>query len=219
MISIRYVPASCVLLAIALVPTIIHSYTDRVADDGRHARQVPDQLAGMTSAPSDRNAGWGRRRFDSDDWVERDFRGPAGEALTLTIVRTLDAKTVYHHPELAVAYGTSFVGSQVVQWPQRPEIPVHVLTPGPGVNAAGAYVLHYDSRFVADPIRFQIRTAGEMLFSARKPMTLFFVLAKNLPERDLSASSAVTLLFAAVDGFIQAPGGGAVGVDSARPPR
>ena len=201
MISLRFVPVTCVLLALAVVPTIIHSYSSGPVDDGWRASQVPGVLAGMPSAPSSRNAGWGKRRFDSDDWIEREYRGASGGHLTLTIVRTHDAKAVYHHPELAVAYGTAFVGEDVVRFPQREDVPVHVLTPGPGVTAAGLYVLHYDSRFIEDPIPFQIRTAGELLFSRRRPMTLFFVLDKTMRERAINESSALTLLLAAVDAF------------------
>jgi hypothetical protein len=202
LISTRFVPAVCVLLALALVPTIIHSYAGGPVDDGRRSNELPEVLAGMTSTPSDRGAAWGKRRFDSDDWIERSYRAPDGGTLQLTIVRTHDAKRVYHHPELAVAYGTSFVGEDVRRFPQRQEVPVYVLSPGPGVPAAGLYALHYDGRFVEDPIWFQIRTAGELLFSRRKPMTLFFVLDRDLRERSVEESSAATLLFAALDAFL-----------------
>ena len=206
MISLRFVPVTCVLLALAVVPTIIHSYSTGPADDGRRASQIPTVLAGLASVPSDRNVGWGKRRFGSDDWTEREYRGANGETLTLTTIRTHDAKAVYHHPELAVAYGTSFVGAEVIRFPQREDVPVHVLKPASGVPAAGMYVLHYDTRFVEDPIPFQIRTAGELLFSRRKPMTLLFVLDKDMREEDIAQSSAATLLFAAVDAFLQGSG-------------
>lgn len=202
MISARYAPAICVLLALTLIPTIIHSYARDAFDDGRRAEQVPAGLAGHTAAPSDRHPTWGERRFDSRDWVERHYRSDAGKSVTLTVIRTLDAKRVYHHPELAVAYGTTFVDDTVRRFPARPDIPVHVLTPGPGVTAAGAYVLHYDTRFIDNPIAFQIRTAGELLFSPRKPMTLFFVLDPEAdPAKDLDGSSAMAVLFAAIDAF------------------
>jgi hypothetical protein len=202
MISLRYVPVTCVLLALSLVPTIIHSYSTGSVDDGRRTADLPGILAGMTSTPSERNAGWGKRRFDSDDWTERDYRAQTGATVRLTVVRSDDAKTLYHHPELAVAYGTSFVGEDVERFPQRPEVPVHVLKPGPGVTARAMYVLHYDTRFIDAPIPFQVRTAGELLFSRRKPMTLFFALDKQPRESTVAQSSSATLLFAAVDAFL-----------------
>lgn len=197
MIASRYLAAVCALLALALVPTIIHSYSREPVATGPGVRALATELAGYRSVPTDRNPGWGRRRFDTDDWVERDYRASAGSTgVRLTVVRTFDAKSVYHHPELAVAYGTSFVGQEVVRLPSRPDIPVHVLRPAAGVNASAAYLLHYDTAFVADPIAFQIRSAGEMLFTRRKPMTLYFALETG-SRRD--STRATDLLFAAVD--------------------
>lgn len=204
MISFRYLPATCVLLALALVPTIIHSYSNDAGDDGRRTDAIPTELAGYTSRPSDRNATWGQRRFDSHDWVEREYRDVArGHEVTLTVVRSYDAKSVYHHPELAVAYGVSFVGQQVSRLPQRPDVPVHVLKPSPGVPASAAYVLHYDARFVENPIAFQIRTAGELLFTRRKPMTLFFVVDEDAAGDQWEDAPAATVLLAAVDAFLK----------------
>ena len=203
MIASRFVPWICVLLGLAIAPTIIHSYADDRASDGRRAAAVADHLAGYAGAPTGRNATWGARRFDSDDWVERRYVS-AGDDVRLTVVRSFDAKTLYHHPELAVAYGTAFVGLDVRRFEARPEIPVFVLEPGDGVSAGGLYVLHYDGRFVDAPIRFQLRTAGELLFSRRKPMTLFFVYDPSAPpQQDVERSGAVRLLFAAIDSFEQ----------------
>jgi hypothetical protein len=68
------------------------------------------------------------------------------------------------------------------------------------------YVLHYDDRFVENPITFQIRTAGELLFSGRKPMTLFFLHDLDVPEgaRPGTLPSA-RLLFSAIDRFFSGP--------------
>jgi hypothetical protein len=197
MMSSRYLPAACALLAIALVPTLIHSYSPAPAPPEPVATAIPAQLAGYVSRPSSRNATWGQRRFNTDDWVERDYVGPSGERVTLTVVRTFDAKSIYHHPELAVAYGTSFVDETVSRSPEWHDVPVHVLTPAPGVGAAAAYVLHYDGRFIDNPILFQIRTAGELLFSRRKPMTLLFALAREESPRRAPGESATLVVLRA----------------------
>jgi hypothetical protein len=202
-VSYRFLPAVCLLLAGALVPTIIHSYSGAAFDDRRTTAAIPSVLAGFDSAPSDRDETWGKRRFDSDDWTEREYRNIGGEKLRLTVVRSYDPKSVYHHPELAVAYRTSFVGEEVRRFEPRPDIPVHVLKPGPGVGASAMYVLHYDTRFVDNPIAFQIRAAGELLFSKRRPMTLFFLFDEqaNADVRVQDATQA-GLMFAAIDGFL-----------------
>ena len=202
-ISHRFIPVVCLLLAAAIVPTIIHSYSGAAHDDRRTTAAIPAELVGYDSVPSERAATWGKRRFDSDDWTERVYSNVAGQKLRLTVVRSFDPKSVYHHPELAVAYRTSFVGEDVIQMDERPEVPVHVLKPGPGVNASAMYVLHYDTRFVDNPITFQIRAAGELLFSKRRPMTLFFLLNENARAEDRGARAAeAKLIFAAIDAFL-----------------
>jgi hypothetical protein len=203
-ISTRHVPAIVALLALAIVPTLIHSYSDSAADDGRRTRTIPTVLAGYPSVPSDRPQGWGQRRFKSNDWIERHYVAERGARVTLTVVRTYDAKSVYHHPELAVSYHrTSFAGERIEHFESRPEIPVHVLQSSPGQRAFGLYALHYEDRFVDNPLTFQIRSAGELLFSRRQPMTLFFVL-DDAPPSNVSAaeSSAATVLFAAIDALV-----------------
>jgi hypothetical protein len=198
MISSRFVPAICALFALALVPTLLHSYSDTVVDDGRSVTAIDERLGSLVSVPSDRNPTWGKRRFDSDEWIERIYSGGDVKGhLRLTVVRTFDAKSVYHHPELAVAYGTSFTGSEIRHFPERPEIPVHVLRSAQGVPSAAMYVLHYDDRYVANPIAFQLRLAGELLVSRRKPMTLFFI----VDERGSNVAARTQLLFTALDSF------------------
>jgi hypothetical protein len=199
--SFRYAPAVCVLLALALVPTLLHSYSTPVVNDRLTAAGVNEVLAGYASVPSDRNATWGKRRFDSDDWVERTYvSGETTERLRLTVVRTFDAKSVYHHPELAIA-DASFRAAEVKRYAERADVPVHVLRTGSSGNALGLYVLHYGSDYVEDPIWFQVRTAGAMLVSRRKPMTLFFVYSSNARQR--TEEEAARLLFAAIDSFVK----------------
>lgn len=201
MISARYVPVVCVLLAVALVPTVIHTYAADPWSDGRTAGAISSTLAGYTGLPSDRHPGWGQRRFGSDDWVERTYARNNHE-VRLTVVRSYDPKTLYHHPELAIAYGYSFAGLDTRHFESHPDVPVHVLRPNVGERARAMYALHYDDRFIDNPILFQLRTAGELLFTPRKPMTIFFVLdALAEPDADAAAPALSPLLFAAIDEF------------------
>lgn len=204
MIVSRFATAVCVLVGLALIPTIIHSYAGVVVEDGRRASALPETLAGFRSRPTDRSTTWGQRRFESTDWVERSYATPTGE-VTLTVVRSFDLKALYHHPELAVAYGTDFESASVELLPESAEIPVHVLRRRRDSAPAALYVLHYDDRFVSNPIMFQIRTAGELLFKGRRAMTLFFVRDVNPPARsELSSTPAVRLLHAAIQQFVDA---------------
>ena len=71
MLSSRHAPAIVVVLLLALVPTIIHSYAGLVVQDGRGTASIPLRLSSYTSAPTKRSAEWGKSQFDSDDWFER----------------------------------------------------------------------------------------------------------------------------------------------------
>ena len=200
MMSSRFAPAVCVALVLALVPTIIHGYVGMVATDALTTKAIPLVLDDYRGEPTSRPDNWGRRRFESHDWLERQYAG-AGDSVVLTVIRSYDLKALYHHPELAVAYHfANFSGARIATMPTRRDMPVHVLT---GQGPVGLYVLHYDGRFVADPIRFQIRTAGELLFTGRKPMTLFFVRDDTAPEGvEPLKLPAARVLASAVDAFL-----------------
>jgi len=181
MLSTRYAPAICAVLLLALVPTIIHSYAGMVVPDTLSTRSIPEQLGEYGSTPTKRSAEWGERRFGSFDWFERQYTSPR-DTVVLTVVRSYDLKALYHHPELAVAYHhANFSGGDVGTIDGRPDMPVHLLT-SDETGPVGLYVLHYDGRFITDPIRFQIRTAGELLFTGRKAMTLLFVRDDSVPS-------------------------------------
>jgi hypothetical protein len=209
MISSRFVPAVLLLVTLALVPTVIHSYIGDVAVDGRTTRSIPAELAGYVSTPSARNEGWGRQRFDSHDWMEREY-ARTGDRVRLTVIRSYDLKALYHHPELAVAYGPTFGSSfgrhEVYFFRARPDIPVHVLHPAEGRRAIALYVLHYDGEFIAAPLWTQVRVAGSLLVSPRKAMTLFFAHELDAPAATpLDDLPAAGLLFGSIDSFLAGP--------------
>jgi hypothetical protein len=204
MIATRFVPVICAMVGVALVPTLIHSYgSNNDAMTSRVTEVIPTTLASYSGTPTDRHQTWGRRRFETDDWFERNYTDAAGQTVRLTVVRTFDAKTVYHHPELAVAYGTGFVGEAIVRGGGRPDVPVHVLEPGEGVLSRASYVLYYDGRFVENPVMFQIRAAVEMLFSRRQPMTLVFAYADTPRPKSDGESAVHDVLLAAVKALEQ----------------
>jgi hypothetical protein len=198
----------CALVGLALVPTLIHSYAETTVRDGLSTQVISTSLAGYQGVPSGRNATWGKRRFDSDDWMERDYTSN-GDTVKLSVIRSFDPKTLYHHPELAIAYGPSYIRNEVRRFAQRPDVPVHMLYTDTDVGTVAMYALLYDNRFVEDPIGFQIRTAGELLFSRRKPMTIFFVTDQKVAaSANIDTLPAANVLFAAIDSFLQRGGSG-----------
>jgi hypothetical protein len=205
MISARYAIGICLVLAVALVPTLIHSYAGVVVPDGRSTASIPAVLAGYTSAPSGRDAGWGGRRFEAVDWFERRYLSGSDEVL-MTVIRSYDLKRLYHHPELDVAYGTGFLEREVRRFPGHDTVPVNVLYQKVDRGSVAMYVLHYDEGYVEDPLMFQIRSATELLFSGRKPMTLIFARDVSVPiDANPETLPSARLLLAAVDAFAGTP--------------
>ena len=203
MITARYISSACVLVALALVPTIIHSYAGLVVEDGRSTSSIPMSLAGFTATPSTRDAGWGKRRFDSDDWIERQYLSGRDDVL-LTVLRSYDLKRLYHHPELDIAYGTGYLSEDVVELTAAPGVPVRLLRTSAETNGTAMYALHYDDAFVENPLWFQVRVAGELLFSGRRAMTLFFARdGRSQQGTDINTYASARVLAAAIREFTQ----------------
>lgn len=205
MIATRYVTITGVLVALALIPTVIHNYVGLTIEDGRRTDQVAATLAGFESSKSDRKETWGGRLFEATDWSERLYVSGADEVI-LTVIRSYDLKSLYHHPELAVAYGANFTRHEVQYLGRRGDIPVQVLETDDPTGPVAMYVLHYGDTFVAEPIRFQIKTAGQLLIGGRRPMTLFF--AQGQRRRSGVAVSELPwapVLFTAIEQFLAPP--------------
>jgi hypothetical protein len=189
MISARRAPAVAVLLALALIPTIRNTYVDAHVTDGRTTQAIPMTLAGQPGARTERGTAWANRALAAEDAIERRYGGDT----TLFVARSFDAKQLYHHPELAVAYGRSYLSSGVRYAAGRPDMPVHWLQGG---SAWALYVLEYGDAFVGDPIRFELRRAIASVVQPREPMTIFFV-----HGRGEAPPTGEALLLAAIDSF------------------
>jgi hypothetical protein len=197
MISTRYVPVTAVLLGLALVPTVVHTYVGMTASDGLTSAVVPRTLDGIEGSDTGRATEWVRQYFATDDFFERRY----GADVTLFVARGYDLKQMYHHPELGLAYGRRYDKVQLVHLPAATTaVPVHLLT-GPGGLAA--YVLLYDGKFIERPLEFHARQAFSLLFNPPRQMTLFFVHELTVPEP--ANSPAVRVLLAAIDSFHAEP--------------
>ena len=201
MISPRYAVPVAVLLGLALVPTVIHSYRGATRDDGLRAGAIADTLDGSASTPTERRSAWVQKNFDTGDWIERTYVVD-GTAVTLFVARGYDAKRFYHHPELAVLRGTQAVAAGVTRTRAHPDIPIHVLeTEQKDRRGIAVYALRYDDRYIDNPLLFQLRTSLELLVSGRKPLTLFMASALAGSRDTLDEAPAVRLLLAAIDSF------------------
>ncbi len=204
--SPRYGAWACLVIAVALVPTVIHSYMGVVVKDGLQTGSIPTTLEGYSSVPSGNDPGWGRRRFGSDDWFQRTYVSGPNE-VQLTVLRSYDLKLLYHHPENDVARGAGLFVHEVITLQGLESVPVHLLrTEGEGQGSA-MYALHYNDGFVSDPLWFQVSLAGELLFSGRRPMTLLFARdMRGAKGRTPDTYPSAQVLKAAVEKFTGRPG-------------
>ena len=189
MMSSRYAPVVTILLALALIPTVRNTYVDAHVTDGRLLQSIPMSLAGRYGNATERGTSWAKTSLEAEDAIERRY----GSDVTLFAARSFDAKQLYHHPELAVAYGRSYSVSGVRPAATRPQIPVHWLT---GKDVWAVYVLSYGDDYVSDPVRFELRRAFISLVTPRQPMTLFFAHGRGQAPADADA-----LLLEAIDSF------------------
>lgn len=173
MIASRYSIPVALLLVIALIPTVIHTYIGAEQKDNLSTANISAQFDGYRSKPSDRRPGFGNDVFDSFDWTEKNYTAANGAMVTLFVARSFDIKKLYHHPEIAIIRGTDIEARGIERLKNFNDIPLHVLSAREGKGMA-AYALIYDGEFIENPITFQMTTAITQLFSARKPMTLFF---------------------------------------------
>lgn len=203
-VSTRYAAATGLLLGLALVPTTLHNYIGLRADDGKSIdAAAPPVVDGMPGSPTSRDAEWGRRAIAAHAFVERSYQPVGAPPVILTVARSFDAKQLYHHPELVVAYGMNVPDHEIVRLKTLPEVPIHVLTGSEGGQSYSVmYALVYDGTFVEDPARFQLGLSGKLLFSGRKPMTLIFTRSNGRLPRPVDASPQAEVIAAAVRGFL-----------------
>ena len=196
MISTRRAVAAIVILLLAAVPTIVHTYMHWTVNDGWRASKVPVVLSGLTSSPQQHNSPtWGLRRFTTDDWIDR--RYGADDGIRLTVVRTFDLKTVFHHPELAISYPESSLDSGKA-WVTPDGDPVFVLRGIDQNRDLVIYALLANGAFVRNPYLHQVRLAAEMLVRGRQAMTLVYVQDRTPPSGPLEQQPALALLREAV---------------------
>jgi hypothetical protein len=190
-ISTRYLAPVCALLALACVPTVIHSYIGATESDGLTAAAVDTTLAGRAFSRSGRYAAWGREVYNAHDWIERIHRSQSGGSVRLFVARSYDLKKLYHHPELAVLHGTDLRPGGIARLRiGTDDLPVHLLD-GPKGRGVAAYALLYDDRFVENPVQFQLRTSLALLVSRRKAMTIFLAYDDSTAASDPFEQSAV----------------------------
>ena len=205
MISSRYLPALSVLLVLPLVPTFIHSYAGATASDTRVVATALGSVAGYRTTPTSRAVGMGPGRISRPTTgLERRYVS-GDDDVVVTVVRLYNLKTLYHHPELACAvrHGFRSIRGQTLRRNDR-TFPFTCCRPASDVTPL-AYVraATMASASSSIPSGFNSETAGQLLFSPRRPMTLFFAhdAVTAADPTDSANVEAVSLLFEAIDRY------------------
>lgn len=197
--SLRYARLVLVLVLVALVPTVVNSYFGSTVDEGPVlAETIPETIDGFRGTPTDRRDASVRRSLDATDWVERTYvRGD--ETVSLFVARSFDMKKLYHHPELAVAYGLELKPGRV-ETLDAPGGPIHVHVLEGEQSGLVAYALLYRDETVARPLVFQLLVAPELLLRGRRPLTLALVThSAHLPGTPITDGPVPALLLSVVD--------------------
>ncbi len=201
MISNRFIIPVILCFSLALVPTLIHNYMGLVEDDGKTAEGISLNL-GEYTLTSMENTRLDKENFNTQECIKRIYTDSDGNHMTLFAASSYDHKRLYHHPEVALSYGKA-IGSLELQLISNANrtIPVHIVKNESKSEIIAFYVLVYDGRFVADPIRQQILNALNLLVNARKKMTLFYVSGTGSQDRRLSESDMLNVLMLAIESF------------------
>lgn len=195
MISTRYALSVAILLALASIPTVIHSYFDLTIDDGVSIKEINLEQDNFTSSPSKRNAGYGEETFGSEDWIERIYTNDEGKSIRLFIAKGYDHKRLYHHPELALSHGKDLGSKSQIRLSTHPELIVNTLRNNTQPQMA-AFVLLYEGQSIDNPILHQVMDSFNLLINPRRPITLFYVsddnASNNTPFNETAAASILT---------------------------
>jgi len=200
MISTRYLTLTCILLALALIPTTIHIYINAKFNDGRSVKNISTTLNSFSSVPTNRNDSWGEDIFGSSDWFERIYQKGVKNTIRLFAARGYDHKRLYHHPELALSYAKSLHKIAQHNLPNHNKTPVHVFSNDDN-SLLVAYILLYDNEFIANPINHQLSESIRLLFNSRKLMTLFYASETIIPGTQFEQSDLAPLLSLAIQSF------------------
>ncbi len=190
----RYAPHITVLVGLALLPVVVHSYAQRRTDDC--ANPFVLVASARASDASETRRHFMQERMGAYQWREGQVIPPdGGPRLSYAIVRSYDPKRVYYRPE------RNLVGKQE---PERivldtidvdgEQVPIRVVEYArqrrTHLQSLAAYLLVYDGEPVTNPYTAQILAAPGLMVAGSRPMTLFFVWGQALTDELPGAQAA-----------------------------
>ncbi len=184
-LSTKYVFPLSACLLVALIPVLVHSYVRAEIDDCNASWALLPESKHASVAEASRDV-WMRERFQSYQWHEGSFFTD-GVRFDFSIVRSYDAKRLYHRPENSLVEH-AVVKRRDVEWLQAGSeaLPIHrAYYDDTNPEILVSYLLVYRSAPVDNPYWTQLDAAVVELLRGRLPMTLFLIQAHGSP-RNLS---------------------------------
>ncbi len=187
-LSTRYVPHMAVMILVAMVPIVVHSYLDLRSDECAD----PVRLAASSSwrHQKERDA-FMRERLGAHQWKEGRLPAEPGEpSIHYTIARSYDAKRLYYRIERRLLVAEPDLQKIIKVQANSEQLPIRTLRfhpkPGSAGAAVAAYLLVYDGRPVGNPYVNQLLAAPLRMLTGRLPMTAFFA-SSNVRVSEMDA--------------------------------
>jgi hypothetical protein len=175
-LSRRYALHAIALLLLPLSPVLIQTYGRYDTDDCAHVQALLGR--GPIEGAEDPRGRWVKDLFSAVQWKEGSLPpGSSSAEFKTAVIRSYDAKKLYHHPESALVRGAS-LKSRGTEWIEvgGESIPIQrVYYDGADSATIVAFMLVYGSRPVGNPYVAQFTALGRELRRGRTPMTMFFI--------------------------------------------
>ena len=185
-LSTRYTPHLAIVMLLAAVPVVLHSYA-RVENDECAA---PARLVrrSIVRPPSTERIAFVEATFGTSQF--REGRLPAEDglpAMSWVVVRTHDAKNLYYRVAHRVlgrepdrvrveSVQVGNVALPIRQVEYTPEL-------GSPLDTRASYLLVYDGKPVANPYLNQLLAAPLRVFTGSRPMTVFFISGRTTRDQ------------------------------------
>lgn len=194
--STRYAPHIALCCALALIPVGVHAYLGLRSDECARPGTFAPEHAGLSRGQE--RTQYMLRNFDATQWREgRVPRDGGAPELRYSIVRSYDAKRVYHRPYNVFLRDETPVSQRIerIEVAGGRELPVHLALYAPPrtgsrVQGFAAWMLLYDGEAVESPVLAQLSAALGLAVRGTIPMTLAMVWGRILPAEQASAEAS-----------------------------
>lgn len=200
-VSRRYLPHLLVLMLLLATPLILRQRTGFENDPCREPEALlytatrPGPTAPEDPDMTRKRSQWLERAAPEGAWAEGAVAVEGADlSLRTLVVRSYDAKLLYHFPEVRFGSGEQSGRTSVayVQDDGGPRLPIREVEfdRAGSFHTVTAYLLVYGGRAVGNPYLAQLAAAPRQMITGSEPMTLFMVWGLARDEQRAAARAA-----------------------------